>query len=84
MAADETREAVVQKALETVCPGPWTVIHLVGLEWVIDDAFCGTVQPNCDAPAINSWLQSMSAQDRDELIARLNKNLERAPSGVSH
>jgi hypothetical protein len=83
MAANETYEIVVQKALETVRPGPWTVVHLVGLEWVIDDAFCASVEPSCNASAVNAWLQSMSAKDRDELIDRLNKRTLKVTVGAS-
>ena len=75
MAANESYEIVVRKALETVRPSPWTVVHLVGLEWVIDDAFCASVEPSCNATAVNAWLQSLSAADRDELIDRLNKRM---------
>ena len=83
MAANETYEMVVQKALETVRPGPWTMVHLVGLEWVIDDAFCARFEPNCDASAVNEWLQSLSPEARGELISRLNGNLQKVPLGAS-
>jgi len=83
MAAAETYEAVVQKALESVNPGPWTVIHLVGLEWVIDDPFCASVEPGCKASAVNDWLRALNARDGEELIDRLNKNVGRVPSGTS-
>ena len=83
MAANETYEMVVQKALETVRPGPWTMVHLVGLEWVIDDAFCAPFEPSCNASAVNYWLQSMSPEGRGELISRLNENLQKLPLGAS-
>jgi hypothetical protein len=83
MAANETYEMVVQKALETVRPGPWSVVHLVGLEWVIDDAFCALFEPHCDASAINHWLQAMSPGAQGELISRLNENLQKVPVGPS-
>ena len=83
MVANETYEIVVRKALETVCPGPWTVVHLVGLEWVIDDAFCALLEPNCNASAVNDWLQSMTPEGRRELIGRLNESLQVLPVGAS-
>jgi hypothetical protein len=82
MAANETYEMVVHKALETVRPGPWTVVHLVGLEWVIDDAFCAR-EPNCNASAVNDWVQSLSPEARSELIGRLNESLQKLPLGAS-
>ena len=65
-------EQVVEKALESLSSGPWTVSDLERAQESITDEFCGVYGPECGSSAVLDWLRSLDQREQEELLFRIS------------
>ena len=65
-------ERILLAALQAMHEPPWGLQDLVHAERAINDEVCWRVSESCDSAAVRDWLKTLPAEERDELLHRLN------------
>jgi hypothetical protein len=65
-------EKIIERALRSISSGPWTATDLAKAREIMDDHFCGLYEPNCTSSAVMAWLDSLDADQQEELLFEAN------------
>ncbi|OFW57704.1 MAG: hypothetical protein A2133_08695 [Actinobacteria bacterium RBG_16_64_13] len=68
-------EKVIEEALKYLPGGPWKDTDLVRVREVITDDMCGHYGPDCKSSEVLEWLDSLDADQREELLFEANADL---------